>query len=148
MRCKQCAYDLRDLGEHRCPECGRTFDPQRPKTWLSSPVSGRKNLLLAIVGAVLFIIPLAIAFAADLGIDFMSRWPIAVRVPVGLLGAVMMITGMTIQATVFRTGTLVLLNRHPWVTDRKTFYASVPISMAVLGYFLWTLLRNVFNVLT
>ena len=145
MRCKRCGYDLRDLGEHRCPECSRPFDPQRPKTWLSSPVSGRKNLLLAIVGAVVFLIPLALAFAADLGIDFMSSWPTAVRVPVGLLGAVMMITAVTIQMNVVRTGTLVLLNRHPWVTDRNMFYASVPISLAVLGYFFGTIFFNVIS---
>ena len=145
MRCKRCGYDLRDLGEHRCPECGRPFDPQRPKTWLSSPVSGRKNLLLAIVGVVLFIIPLALAFAGDLGVDFVSRWPIAVRVPVYLLGAGLMITAVTIEMNVCRTGTLVLLNRRPWVTDRKTFYASVPISLAVLGYFFGRTAFNVFS---
>ncbi len=145
MRCKRCGYDLRDLGEHRCPECGRPFDPQRPRTWLSKPVSGRKSLLLAIVGAVLFVIPLALALAEDVGVDFMSRLPTAVRVPVYLLCAALMITAMTIQTNVLRTGTLVLLDRHPWVTDRRTFYASVPISVAVLGYFIGTLLLRVFS---
>jgi len=145
MRCKRCGYDLRDLGEHRCPECGRPFDPQRPKTWLSSPVSGRKNLLLAIVGAVLLIIPLALGAAADLDAYFLTHSPTAVRIAAMLLGPLIMITGMTIEMTVFWTGTNVLLDRRPWVTDRKTFYASVPISMAVLGYFLRSLLLNVFT---
>lgn len=27
--CKKCGYDLRGLTEHRCPECGQSFDPQR-----------------------------------------------------------------------------------------------------------------------
>ena len=27
MRCISCQYDLSKLTEHRCPECGRAFDP-------------------------------------------------------------------------------------------------------------------------
>jgi hypothetical protein len=27
MRCKNCHYALEGLAEHRCPECGRAFDP-------------------------------------------------------------------------------------------------------------------------
>jgi hypothetical protein len=30
MRCLTCNYDLRNLDEHRCPECGRAFDPNDP----------------------------------------------------------------------------------------------------------------------
>jgi len=28
MNCPSCGYDLRGLPEHRCPECGRPFDPR------------------------------------------------------------------------------------------------------------------------
>ncbi|MFG0252061.1 MAG: hypothetical protein ACF8NJ_04220 [Phycisphaerales bacterium JB038] len=28
--CRGCGYRLDGLGEHRCPECGRAFDPDRP----------------------------------------------------------------------------------------------------------------------
>ncbi len=145
MRCKRCGYDLRELGEHRCPECGRPFDPQRPTTWLSNPVSGRKNLLLAIVGATLFIIPLALGAMADLDAYFLTHSPTAIRIAVMLLGSGIMVTAMAVEMAVLWTGTLVLLNRSPWVTDRKTFYASVPISLAVLGYFFGTLFFNVFS---
>lgn len=31
-RCLDCNYDLRGLTEHRCPECGRAFDPCDPWT--------------------------------------------------------------------------------------------------------------------
>ena len=34
MFCRQCHYDLRDLPEPRCPECGTPFDPQDAKTFL------------------------------------------------------------------------------------------------------------------
>ena len=30
--CLDCYYPLRDLGENRCPECGRPFDPRLPRT--------------------------------------------------------------------------------------------------------------------
>jgi hypothetical protein len=31
-RCLGCAYLLRGLADHRCPECGRAFDPGDPRT--------------------------------------------------------------------------------------------------------------------
>jgi hypothetical protein len=33
MRCLGCQYDLANLSEHRCPECGREFDPTNPDTF-------------------------------------------------------------------------------------------------------------------
>src|SRR6185503_12223613 len=33
MRCKSCHYSLANLTEHRCPECGRHFDPSDPTTF-------------------------------------------------------------------------------------------------------------------
>jgi hypothetical protein len=36
VRCKTCHYSLENRGgltEHRCPECGRTFDPDDPGTF-------------------------------------------------------------------------------------------------------------------
>lgn len=36
MRCLSCKYDLSNLssgGGHRCPECGRAFDPNDPATF-------------------------------------------------------------------------------------------------------------------
>ena len=35
MRCLTCHYSLKNLTEHRCPECGRTFDPNDPDTFLA-----------------------------------------------------------------------------------------------------------------
>lgn len=31
-RCKQCGYALRGLSDHRCPECGRPFNPADKRT--------------------------------------------------------------------------------------------------------------------
>ncbi|HEX2973933.1 MAG TPA: hypothetical protein VHP11_16490 [Tepidisphaeraceae bacterium] len=57
--CLDCNYSLRGLTEHRCPECGRVFDPQRPETmnlsgramgglarWLVRPVGWPTHLLV------------------------------------------------------------------------------------------------------
>ena len=32
MRCLKCGYDLVHLKHHRCPGCGRAFDPDDPHT--------------------------------------------------------------------------------------------------------------------
>jgi hypothetical protein len=36
MFCQRCKYPLHGLGEPRCPECGRAFDPVRSSTFLVS----------------------------------------------------------------------------------------------------------------
>ena len=33
MRCLGCRYNLKGLAEHRCPECGRAFDPSDRNTF-------------------------------------------------------------------------------------------------------------------
>jgi hypothetical protein len=43
VRCLSCNYDLRNLPDNRCPECGREFDPNDASTFLD-PVSRRKRL--------------------------------------------------------------------------------------------------------
>jgi DNA-directed RNA polymerase subunit RPC12/RpoP len=38
VRCLSCNYDLKNLstgGEHRCPECGRKFDPKIRRSFLT-----------------------------------------------------------------------------------------------------------------
>jgi len=37
MYCRRCRYPLQDLTEHRCPECGRSFDPDNHATFRASP---------------------------------------------------------------------------------------------------------------
>jgi hypothetical protein len=34
VRCKTCHYSLANLTEHRCPECGTSFDPNDPATFV------------------------------------------------------------------------------------------------------------------
>lgn len=33
MLCRRCGYVLNGLSRHQCPECGRCFDPRRPKSY-------------------------------------------------------------------------------------------------------------------
>jgi len=43
-----CHYDLKNLTEHRCPECGREFDPINPNTFdIPKPVD-RKPWIVAL----------------------------------------------------------------------------------------------------
>ena len=51
MRCLSCNYDLSNLTEHRCPECGRAFDPNNPATYGKPPLvlSLRRMLPIAVL---------------------------------------------------------------------------------------------------
>ncbi len=37
MYCKTCWYNLSHLSEHRCPECGKPFDPNNPRSYSPRP---------------------------------------------------------------------------------------------------------------
>jgi hypothetical protein len=50
VRCKTCHYSLKNLAEHRCPECGRVFDPNDPTTWAGESECDRSLLETAAVG--------------------------------------------------------------------------------------------------
>lgn len=66
MRCKGCCYPLEGLTTHRCPECGRHFDPNFESTYQSKPVNGRFLLLEEAASLALMGIPLgAMAMGAS-----------------------------------------------------------------------------------
>lgn len=46
LYCLGCYYDLRGLPEPRCPECGRGFDPDDPKTYSDTPRPERLKKLM------------------------------------------------------------------------------------------------------
>lgn len=60
MRCKSCHYPLTKLPEHRCPECGRAFDPGDASTWELEALAKRRAwtwvMLVTIIVLVLFLI--------------------------------------------------------------------------------------------
>ena len=45
MRCLSCHYELKNLPQNRCPECGRAFDPTNPVTFYDPPKIAWKILL-------------------------------------------------------------------------------------------------------
>ena len=53
MHCLSCQYDLQNLTEHRCPECGRIFDPNDDRTF-QSPASSRLRLRVTSLALLLF----------------------------------------------------------------------------------------------
>lgn len=56
-RCLGCGYILENLPEPRCPECGRKFDPADASTFVTQLKSGRKYLLVAVIGFLLVALP-------------------------------------------------------------------------------------------
>lgn len=127
MRCKACGYDLRSLPEHRCPECGRRFDPDNPRTFLTKPASGRGPLVRAIVGVILVATPLVLAYLADLGVLNLPEMGLLL-----LLGPAMMVTGFVIEYLVLRTSTTAIFGRLRWIEHRRAFVAAFLFSLLVV----------------
>jgi hypothetical protein len=70
MRCLKCKYDLSHLAEHRCPECGRVFNPLVPQTYESGErrADGRlvgTLLLLALVSTLILFLWLVASFMSS-----------------------------------------------------------------------------------
>jgi hypothetical protein len=59
--CRRCGYELRGLTSPRCPECGRTFDPNDQRTYLRRPLKRwmRQLKRVVIVLAVMLLPPTA-----------------------------------------------------------------------------------------
>jgi uncharacterized paraquat-inducible protein A len=72
MRCLNCKYDLRQLTEHRCPECGREFDPNNPNSYDSRPIVDVAGLFL------LAVLSTSTCFGT-LGWDLSSKLPLTTR---------------------------------------------------------------------
>ena len=43
MHCLTCHYNLRNLVEHRCPECGRVFDPNNSRSFFPNIAMGKRS---------------------------------------------------------------------------------------------------------
>src|ERR1017187_4798216 len=60
MFCRGCGYALVGLTSRRCPECGREFDPENPRTFLVRPRRGVLRRIIKI-GLVLGCLMLPVA---------------------------------------------------------------------------------------
>jgi hypothetical protein len=72
MRCLSCKYDLSNLTEHGCSECGRAFDPNNPASYgpARQPyMTNKRRLLLG--GVIVCLIPVGGSLINYLGgVDF------------------------------------------------------------------------------
>ncbi len=76
MYCRRCQYALAYCEEARCPECGTTFDPHDPETFLSNRASrfGRRAWMGAILAWVAFwVVAQVVHVLAFGGLDRLSR---------------------------------------------------------------------------
>lgn len=69
MRCRSCKYDLRNLSENRCPECGSPFDPNDPKTFFA-PARRERGwwIEIALITAVAYIVLLTLNLLDEFGV--------------------------------------------------------------------------------
>ena len=81
-RCLGCGYALRGLAEPRCPECGRTFDPNDPMTMRVPGVSRRKPPKPVPFAAALIVVAVVVALVTTVGLHS----PSGEVTVIGLLG--------------------------------------------------------------
>lgn len=95
MRCLDCGYDLRELAEHRCPECGRAFDPAKPETYAGLPPRDGLMLLGAIFAFLLVAAPIFLYLPFSI-----IRAPDDPPRPYALLGYTSIVVGGIVSASI------------------------------------------------
>ena len=119
MRCHDCAYDLRGLAEHRCPECGRAFNPATPKTFLRKPVRARWRFMLALASIPLMMAPpilIQTVWMRNVPPWTYPLWPISIM------------SGFVMAWEAARRSIKLLRSGEPWFEDR---WAALPA--AIIG---------------
>jgi len=85
VRCLDCNYSLKNLTEHRCPECGRAFDPNDPLTFApatTKPWPGPIRVLG--LGIVAYVLGFMVLYLGRFGL---SDWFDKKRVPEDVLAS-------------------------------------------------------------
>jgi len=62
MRCQTCQYDLTGLTEHRCPECGQPFDPEREHQRIESLQKSARALLIVSIACAIYPLFMVVSF--------------------------------------------------------------------------------------
>jgi len=132
MRCLGCGYILDGLPENRCPECGRGFDPEDPKTYAASSRSGYRYLALAMGSAVAVVTPLVIAELADRGLVRPGRFAV--------LGSALMVGGVAAAVFVLDTAIRALHGPFGTLRNRPAMLAALVIGLLVVLFFVGALL--------
>lgn len=133
VHCLTCNYDLSNLTEHRCPECGRDFDPANAGTFIGDDwyklrtrtlerwIYGCAFFPFTAIVAFAFLIALlggfesysnaATKFAAIVGFVVLALIPISVLVTIVLLATSLALIwrgGWTMRCRIFKHAGLVI----------------------------------------
>ena len=122
--CRGCGYTLDGLPEHRCPECGRTFDPRDPATFKEQVawwrrVVVRRQLGGAIVGAAVGTAGICAVHhptgdAGELAVCFLSAPMLLIAL---ICGFNMIVAGLVMElgsAFLYSFYSFVLFTRRGW----------------------------------
>jgi hypothetical protein len=99
VRCKTCHYSLANLKEHRCPECGRAFDPNDPTTFHPAAYVPLSKGVLSIIMVIVCVSFMCVVLF----------YPINPQLPLLIIGAVAMILAL---------GAVHVLHWAHWTTFR------------------------------
>jgi len=114
MFCKRCRYNLKAIESRTCPECGRAFDPQNPKTYRTSAGFQMRTKLAALsvftVGAITgWVVVNALGAIID-----ESKWTGYALIGSIYLGAIAVpCLALGFAAVIFLTRSVVLSHRRP-----------------------------------
>jgi hypothetical protein len=83
--CRGCGYCLDHLENHRCPECGREFDPAKPRTMSRRPRRARVSVLkiFLVSIAVLGLIGYGVAYHQIVQVMIPPPQPIGINLNLG-----------------------------------------------------------------
>lgn len=126
--CVDCGYRLDYLTEPRCPECGRTFSPDDPSTFLADLNSlGRKALLVSLGGIGLMVLSLGFAreFARTARPGEWNAW--------GGIYITLLLSGYLIELAVFFYSSFINLRRRPYWGNRAMGAAWAVSFLAAFG---------------
>jgi hypothetical protein len=138
-RCLDCGYILEGLPENRCPECGRAFDPDDPRTVAPPPESGRFLLLGAVIGAALVLGAFLIAvvvFAAEprVPIDPSLAWGAA------FLALVLFVFGLLLEFAMLVLGVRFFCRASERVKHRAAAVLAMLLAASVFASVLGSML--------
>ncbi len=127
-RCRGCAYRLQGLTEHRCPECGRPFDPSDRTTFHTRLASGKLFLALSVACGLASAVGPALAWLDDTGIFSISNTPLGSAVVV-LVGSLLAGGGGGTIVMIKACADVLKQRRHE-PQDRVFHWAAIVVSSA------------------
>ena len=100
MYCRDCRYPIHATAAHRCPECGRGFDPDDEASYLvrlTPPRPSQKDeavaMFRAVMGALMLLLGLGGVSVVLSGVG-MPVWLMILSVGASVLGAVLLTIAM------------------------------------------------------